>query len=467
MLLGLDLGTTNVKALVADRDGQIISSAAAPVKIDHLPDGGVEQDIEDIWSATRSAITEAAGACDSSQIAAIGVSSQGGAMQIQASDGTPFGPVISWLDSRGKPCDQKITDELGRDWFSEHTGHGRSGLTIGQVLRLTDAGALPPDFRVGFVGDMIVSRLCGRAAHDPTSLSLAMLYNPSLDQADPELLERLGLSTGRLPDLLAASSSAGPLLGEVAEELSLPAGIPVSSALHDQYTAAIGCGAVSPGDVMFGAGTAWVLLAVTDELPKPATDGAFVCRHPVGGLYGQILSLGNGGSAVSWALKTLGLGEPDDAKIDEILLTAPPGSDGLRCRPLLAGKGQAGGRLEGLRLCHTPAHILRAVVEGLACELGRYLHFLTDAGIGVRRLLMCGRAAASGVTPQIISDITDLPVECVTVTDTSAFGAAMIARSLVEPQIPLADISLAMAPAYRTVAPGSDRPLYAKLFDEY
>ena len=472
MLLGLDLGTTNVKALVADSRGKIVSSASAPVKIDHLPDGGVEQDIEDIHRATLSAISEAAAACDASRIRAIGVSSQGGAVQIQTSEGQPLGPVISWLDSRGAPHDQRITAKLGRGWFREHTGHGYSGLTIGQLLRLKDAGTLPRDFRVGFVGDVIVSRLCGRAAHDRTSLSLAMLYNPSLGGPDPDLLSMLGLSPDRLPSLLPTTSPAGRLLARVAERTSLPAGIPVSPAVHDQYAAALGCGAVTPGDVMFGSGTAWVLLAVADTLSPPVIDGAFVCRHPVDGLYGQMLSLGNGGSAISWALKTLGLGQLDDAKFDQTLSVVPPGSDGLRCMPLFAGagaglSGQATGRLEGLKLSHTPAHVLRAVVEGLACELGEYLRFLTSAGMTVRRLLTCGRAAASSVTPQIISNVTDLPVECLAVADTSALGAAMIARSLLQPQAPLADISRALAPASRTVVPDGDRRLYATIFQEY
>jgi len=473
MLLGLDLGTTNVKALVATKSGEIVSSGSAPVKIEHLPDGGVEQDIEDIYSATLSAISGALEHVDVSKIEAIAVSSQGGAMQLQSPEGRPLGRVVSWLDSRGRAYDEKITSELGRDWFVRHTGHGHSATGIGQLLRVQGAGGdLPADFRVGFVGDVIVSRLCGRAAHDRTSLSLAMLYNPSLDEPDPDLLDRLGLSPDRLPDILPAISPAGPLRDEVARRTSLPPGIPVSPAVHDQYAAALGCGAVRPGDVMFGAGTAWVLLAVMDELSPPVIDSAFVCRHPVGGLYGQILSLGNGGSCVSWALETLGLGGSDDAKIDQLMSGVPPGSDGARCVPLFAagGKGELrnrAGRLDGLKLSHTSAHILRAIVEGLSCELGRYVRFLTDVGLDVRRLLMCGRAAASNVTPQIIANVTGLSVDALAVTDTSALGAAMIARALLEPGTQLADISLEMRPPSRLVKPDCDRDVYAQLLDEY
>ena len=108
MLLGLDLGTTNVKAIVTQLDGSVVASGSAPIGITHFPDGRVEQDIDDIWSAVLAAISQANRSCDCSKVRAIGVSSQGAAMQIQTPDGRPIGPVISWLDSRGRPHDRGL-----------------------------------------------------------------------------------------------------------------------------------------------------------------------------------------------------------------------------------------------------------------------------------------------------------------------------------------------------------------------
>jgi len=469
VFLGLDLGTSNVKAIVADSDGQVVSSGSAQVKTDYLPDGGVEQNIADICSAAMTAMANAAQGCDLGSIQAIGVSSQGGALQILGRNGSPVGPVISWMDSRSAPYNRRETASLGRDWFGAHAGHRACGTAVGQLLRLAEAGRLLPGFRAGFVGDQIVRRLCGRAAHDATSLSLAMLYNPSLGRADPGLLNRLGLSDERLPDLLSAETPAGTLLNEVAEETGLPRNIPVSPAVHDQYAAALGCGAVADGDVMFGAGTAWVLLAVTDRLPKPASDTAFVCRHPVEGLYGQILSLGNGGSAISWALAAMQLGQPDNDEMDRILSSAPPGCDGLRCKPLFAsaGPGSSGAQLTGLRLSHKPAHIIRAVIEGLAFELAKRLEMLKEAGMGVQRLQMCGPAASGEVTPQIVCDVTGVPVERVSVADASALGAAVLARRLVQPDHSLEQISKQMAGPSDTVTVSKNRSLYASAVEQY
>ncbi|MCK4601209.1 MAG: hypothetical protein KAU28_02005, partial [Phycisphaerae bacterium] len=120
-----------------------------------------------------------------------------------------------------------------------------------------------------------------------------------------------------------------------------------------------------------------------------------------------------------------------------------------------------------LRLSHTPHHIIRATLEGLACELGRYLRMMRRAGVAVRRIVMCGGAASGCATPQIIANITALPVACTTEGPTSALGAAMIARGLLEPEAALAEISGQMKPPVRLVEPDENSEFYHELFEEY
>jgi xylulokinase len=159
-------------------------------------------------------------------------------------------------------------------------------------------------------------------------------------------------------------------------------------------------------------------------------------------------------------------------ELDGAMMGVPPGCDGLRCRPQLASPGaglppDTRGRLAGLRLSHGRAHLLRAVLEGLSLELARYLGFLTDAGIAVDRLVMCGGAAASRLAPQIVADATGLPVSCVTERAVSAHGAAVVARALAEGSRDLAGLSTQMAPPVRSVEPGAAAPLYRQLLNEY
>lgn len=475
MLLGLDLGTTNVKALVTDLAGRALGNGSCAIRLEPVGPAGVEQDLEDIWVATGTAIRQAIHGLDAHAIRAIGVSSQGGALQVLDGNGRPHGRVLSWLDQRGQPDDEALTRERGRQWFLDRLGHGRSGLAIGQLLRLRreSPGLLDPPTRIGFVGDCIVGRLCGHPAHDATSCGLTLLLNPRRQTYDPDVLARLGLGLEQLPDLVPARIPAGTLLPEAAALLGLPADIPVSVAIHDQYAAALGVGAVTPGAVMVGAGTAWVLLAVTDRLPAPAIDDAYVCSHPVDGLFGQIVSLVNGGSALTWALGLTGRAAATPADIEALLTAAPPGCDGLVCWPFLAPFGASGlppgirGRWSGLHLSHTPAHLIRAVVEGLAFELNRHLDFLRRAETTVSRLVLGGTVARSQATTQILADVTGLPIDGVAGGEGSLRGAVILARALVEPAAPLAALALELTPPRQRVEPGPYREMYLRSYRGY
>ncbi len=472
MLLGLDLGTTNVKALVTDFAGRRVASGSCPVQLMFAGLEGVEQDIEEIWSASLSAIKQAVQSIDASAVKAVGVSSQGGALQITDRQHRPAGRVISWLDRRGKSFDAALTAELGEEWFIERIGHNRSGLAVGQLMRLRSELAEGAKL-AGFVGDHIVRRLCGQAGHDGTSCSLTALYDPLKRDYAVEILRRIGIGREQLPRLCSPREPVGGLLPEIARATGLRAGIPVSPAVHDQYAAALATGAVRAGTVMVGTGTAWVLLAVTDFKSRPVSNAAFSCHHVAEQLWGQIVSLINGGSALAWALDLTGNGKKTNQDIDAILSSAPAGCDGARCWPFLAPgnitgvAAQTHGRLSGLKLSHGAPHILRAVVEGLACELGRHLSFLRAAKIPVERLVLGGPGAGSDVTPQIIAGVTGLPVSGVAAEGGSPLGAAIIARGLCEPGTPLAVLSGQMAPGFRYVEADSNARLYHQLFEEY
>lgn len=473
--LGLDLGTTNVKAIVVDNAGTEIARANQRVSVVPVGDGGVEQDIEEIWRATLAVLANVARTSDPSGIGSIGVSSQGGALQLLEGDGRPHGRVISWLDQRARRFDAAFTDELGRDWFRTRIGHGLSGLAIGHLLRVRSESpsAIQWPRRIGFVGDVIVSRLCGRAAHDHTSCGLTLLHNPSMGTYDPDLLDRLGINPGQLPEILPATQPAGLLRPEVAVVTGLPAGTPISPAVHDQYAAALGTGATEPGTVMVGAGTAWVLLAVVDRLTPPVVDEGFVCSHLIGGLFGQMLSMVNGGSTVEWALGLIGMSSATVTEVDDLILRCAAGCDGLRFWPFMTPEPPAGladgirGRLSGLQLKHGRQHLVRAVVESLACELHRHLLILRSAGLPAQRLVMGGAVSESNATPQILANVTGLPVLCTGAGRGSLLGAAILARHLAHPRQTLRSLADQMLGAARRVEPDRDASRYGAMFQEY
>jgi xylulokinase len=186
-----------------------------------------------------------------------------------------------------------------------------------------------------------------------------------------------------------------------------------------------------------------------------------------------MLSMGNGGSAIEWVIKMLGYDKASPETVDRLLAETSPGSDGLQFWPLLSPAAwanhafSAGGQITGITLAHRPSHLLRAVIEGLACELARHLTMLVDAGLTVKRLTMCGSAASSRFTPQIIADVTRRPVTCVDAFDVSALGAAAVARALAEGDSEFARLTAAAPPIGKTVLPGRDAAGYRALFEKY
>jgi sugar (pentulose or hexulose) kinase len=477
--LGLDLGTTNVKALLVDSEGRICANGSAPVSRSCTSDGGVEQDIEEIYSATCAALRQTVEGVDPKSIRSLGISAQGGALQILDAEQNPVGSVISWLDGRGTDYDRRLLEQIGPDRLFEAAGRRRSCIAPGQILRLNDQNpGLLTDGHISAVGDFIVGRLCGTRAHDQTSLAICMLLSPKTGRPDPKFLDFLGITESQLPRMIPITEEAGGITAAAARETGLPEGLTVSAAVHDQYAAWLGTGAVDLGQVVAGTGTAWVLVAACEKTAPAATDDTFVCPHPLPGRGGQMLSMGNGGSSLEWALKITGTSrradDPDDW-LDQILAAAQPGANGLTFWPLLSpggtidesAFGQPGGHLSGLRLAHNRADILRSVVEGLAMEFARHVRMLQKAGISVNRLTLSGRAAESRITPQILANLLDTPVDCVTESSLSSFGASVIGRALVDHQHDLEAWSHRLAPKCRSVEPDANRPVYQRLLESY
>ena len=159
-------------------------------------------------------------------------------------------------------------------------------------------------------------------------------------------------------------------------------------------------------------------------------------------------------------------------EVDAAVATVPAGSEGLCFWPLLATGAASteticADRLDGIGLGHSGPHLVRAVMEGLGCELARYLGLCGVGGLSVDRLVLSGSAAGSTVTSQIIADLTGRPVQCSNHPAASAWGAAVLARAMIEPQSALDQLAAAWATESRDVQPGPNRDLYASLLARY
>jgi sugar (pentulose or hexulose) kinase len=171
-------------------------------------------------------------------------------------------------------------------------------------------------------------------------------------------------------------------------------------------------------------------------------------------------------------MRLLGRAEFSIDDVDDAVAQVPPGSDGLCFWPLLAAgaasaEGVRGGRLAGIGFGHGANHLVRAVLEGLGCELSRYVGLCERGGLTIDRLVLSGSAASSRATPQIVAQLSGRSVLCSTRSAASAWGAAVLARAMTEPASNLADLALAWSPDTRTV-PVGDRPaVYGELLERY
>lgn len=438
LLLGLDVGTSSVKCLAFNAQGQVVASATQSLRLFTPRPGWVEQDPEQIWKATVHVCRAVTSTLPREhRIMALSLSSQGGTTIPVDADGSPTHLAFSWMDERAgaEALDARIT--LGKDWVYRTTGWVLSeGLPLNHIawFRKNNASDFAKTKRFCFVNDFVTSRLCGEYVMDPSNASITQLYNLVNGEWDSRLLDHAGIQQSMLSSVWASGQIAGILTSQASEQTGLAQGLPIVNGAHDQYCAAIGAGITHPGPALLSCGTAWVMVTVPLGLVDALQAGMSVSRHVVDGLWGGIRSLGGVGSSVEWLLEQFWPELPDRATqyhaLSQAAATSPPGSKGLIFTPLSGGHMEtselANRGLTGLSLSHTRGDIAHALMEGTALEL-RWLLEEMGNRVKIDYLKMIGGAARNHIWPQIVADITQLPVEVMNVPEAASLGAAILA----------------------------------------
>jgi xylulokinase len=350
----------------------------------------------------------------------------------------PLAPIITWLDGR--------TEDLVRRWRAEGLEarvraiggwHLYPGLCLPTIAWLREHR--PELFAAAghyfSVNDFLVHRLTGRFCTNPSNGGGMQLLDVASGRWSPELCELAGIRPDQLSPVHPSGAIVGPITPDVRRQTGLPAGTPVVNGGHDQGCTALGLGITSPGKVLLGCGTAWVVTGVTDHpdvaaLP-PTLDLNF---HPAPGRWTISQSLGGLGASLEWLLQRCW---PADARadayaaLDAELAGTSPGGGGLFFLPMTGGHsapaGEQRGGLWGLRLDHSRADLARAVMEGAAYELRWALEPVRAAGLPVERMWMMGGAASSPLWPAIVADVSGVPLTLPRGRHWPAAGAAILA----------------------------------------
>lgn len=430
--IGCDLGTTGSKAAVVSEDGRLLGEAYEEVPLDRPRAGWVEQDPLGIESSAHRVVRAALEAAGRVEVAGIAFSGQMSGIGTIDEDFAPATRYDSWLDTRCEPDIRRMAEHADRvvalSGAPPTYSHGPKILwwqrerpeTYRRIRRF-----LP-------IGSFVAARAAGlpveEAFVDHTYLHFTNLADTAAGTWSAELLDTFGVDGAVLPRIVAPTEVVGEVTAEFARTTGVPAGTPVAAGAGDTAVAALGAGAVRPGEAFDLAGTASVLAIVADGFHPGHT--LMATRGVVPGTFVNLAFVNGGGLALRWFRDEVadGAGYPE---LDELAARVPPGSEGLLWYPHLQGRvlppvPHARGSWVGLTSRHGRGHLFRSLLEGIAFE---YAEWAALADVELREARVLGGGAGSALWNQIKADVLGVPWIPTRVQECGVLGDALIAAA--------------------------------------
>ncbi len=448
LILGIDAGTTALKVGLFGEDGRPLAVAAEEYALRTPAPDRAELDPEAYWRATVAATRRALAAAGVSgrDVGALAVSSQGETVTAVDRDGRPLGPALVWLDNRATAEAAELAAA-----FDPATVYAATGVpainatwTATKLLwwRRHEPALFAAADRFLLVEDLLLHRLTGRFVSEGGVQCTSLLYDIRAHGWWAPMLDLLGLTPDRLPELAGPGEAVGSLRREAADALGLSPGVLVVAAGMDQGAGAVGVGNVGPGIVSESTGGALTLQASIDRADGDPSGRTPVYVHSAPGRYLYCPVCPTGGMALTWFRDRFGAPEVERAAAEGTdaydLLTAlaagaPPGAEGLTMLPHLAGafspeyEPNARGVFFGFTLAHDRRHFVRAILEAVAFMLRRNLELLADAGATAAEIHSHGGGARSELWCRIKAEACGRPVVTLEGEDAGIRGDAMLA----------------------------------------
>lgn len=452
MLLGLDIGTSATKAALCHGDGSMAGVGSAEHPISLPRPGWSEQEPAHWWSSAQAAMRAAASAAGRSlrEVRAVGLSGQmHGLVLLDAAaaasggvDGRALRPAILWNDQRAaRECAEIEEAAGGREALVRLSGNAAlPGFTLPKILwvRRYEPGLFARVAAWMMPKDFVRWRLTGAVATDAGDAAGTLLLDVDRRAWSDRLFAAVGLPIAAAPPIHESGAAAGGVSAWAAQATGLPEGIPVVAGSGDNMMGAIGAGVVREGVALATIGTSGVIYA---HAARPRKDVPAGRTHTMCAADGAAASPGgwcvtgctlSAGGALRWARDVLAPGTPYDALMAEAA-SVPAGCEGLAFLPHLTGERcphpdpLARGGWIGLTARHTRAHLLRAVVEGVAFTMGRILTILRETGVPVREVRLGGGGARSPLWRQVQADVYGCEVTLPTTEEGPALGAVLLA----------------------------------------
>jgi len=445
LLLGIDVGTTGAKVLLADAGGRVLAEALHEYPLSTPRPLWAEQDPEEWWQATARGIAQVLNSIPKSgnAVACVGLTGQMHGLVLLDSNGIPLRPAILWNDQRtGAEC-REIHSRVGEARVLELTGNPvLPGFTAPKIewVRRHEPEVLARTVRVLLPKDYVRYRLTGEFHGDVTDCSGTSLFDVGERRWSDEMLAALEVPREWLPEVHESPEVCCETLE--LPECSLPAGVPVVAGAGDQAAQGVGAGIVAPGSVSATFGTSGVVFAASDEYRVDPRGRLHTFCHAAPGKWHSMGVVLSAGGSLRWFRDELGAEERAQAEREgrdpyELLLEraaeAPPGAEGLLFLPYLTGERtphpdpEARGAFVGLTLRHGKAHLCRAVVEGITFAMRDSLELLRGLGADPEAVRCSGGGARSPFWRQTMADIFGCAVTTSTVPQGAAHGAVLLA----------------------------------------
>jgi len=441
LFVGIDLGTSAVKVLVLRDDGTTVAKTSAGYPLKHPAPDRTEQAVDDWWSALGAATREAMTHVDANDVEAVALSGQLNGLVLLDDDLEPIEDAWIWLDQRGAELATRLERDHG-DTYRRTVVNPANPIYVGVKLAWLQRerpDLAPQIAHVLLAKDVLNLRLTGVLATDHSDASCSLLYDVRSGGWDPRLLEIAGISRHVVPQVFPSDAVIGHVTPDAARHTGLRTGVPVVAGAGDVAALALGTGAVDVGTYAVTLGTAGHVITIADEVTDGGYDKIWQMRHPVPD---RVIRLGlvmSGGLCLQWFARSFANegAEPTDATYARVLEAAeraPAGSRGVTFLPFLEGAAtpfQDPGltaTFTGLRTQHGLGDAARAVLEGVAYNVRDSISLLESLGRPVGTVRLSEGGSRSPLWSQIIADVLQKPVVTLKERDSSALGAALLAR---------------------------------------
>ena len=441
MILSIDQGTTNTKAVLVDEAGQLAGYGAAPVGLASPRPGWVEQDADEIWTSVLAALTASRAARPDAALAGVTISNQRESVVAwRRSTGEPLGPVIGWQDRRTASWCSGLATREADDSVRARTGLRIDPMFSGPKIRwlLDQLRDVPTgDICLGTVDAWLVWRLTGGASYmcDAGNASRTLLFDVVDLDWSPELCDLFGVPVESLPTVQPSNGQ----FGGTSEVPGLPDRVPILAVLADSHAALYGQGGTTVGvaKATYGTGSSVMTPTATFQSDRTAVPStlAWLTDAPTYAREGNILS---SGATLSWMATTLGL-----SGVAELTALAAevPDSDGVVLVPAFAGLGapywdrDARAAVSGMTTSTTRAHLARAALDSVAQQVCDVVEEI-DRDQPIEVLRADGGATASPLLMQTQADLLGRRVEVAEIAEVSALGSAHLGWSRLGIHIP-------------------------------